>query len=208
MNLIKRSNNTPVIRSAQETQADFVPHLGFEEIQELARAAGATARTGKGERDILLIQTMFDGAFRVSEALSLCPNRLVEDANGWAARITGKGNKVRYVAVSPSIVGKLLTYAYRLGITPEERLFPITPNRTWQIVDRAFKTTGIRKPDHVGAVHVLRHSGGIARAEVHRNPKAVQDHFGHTSARMTLRYFKTISAKESLKIQQGVDFPW
>ena len=122
MDLIKRPDNTAAIRRAQETQADFVPHLGFDEIQELAQAAGATARTGKGERDTLLVQTLFDGAFRVSEALSLCPNRFVQDADGWAARITGKGHKVRYVAVSPSLVGKLLAHAYRLGIKPDENL--------------------------------------------------------------------------------------
>ena len=54
------------IRQGQEGQADFVPHLDFPEVEQLAKAAATTARTGKGDRDALFIQTLFDGAFRVS----------------------------------------------------------------------------------------------------------------------------------------------
>jgi integrase len=60
----------------------------------------------------------------------------------------------------------------------------------------------------VGTVHVLRHSGAIARLAATGNPKAVQDQLRHKEARMTLRYLKTLSAQESIKIQQGVDFGW
>ena len=208
MDLIKRPENTLAIRQAQDTQAAFVPHLGLEEVQQLAQAAEATARTGKGERDALLIQTLCDGAFRVSEAISLCPNRLVSSPEGWLARIVGKGRQVRDVAVSPSLAARLQSYAYRMRINPDERLFPVSTTRVWQIVDRAFKSTGIRKPDHVGTVHVIRHSGAIARLEETGDPKALQDHLGHKQARMTLRYLKTRSAKESLKIQQRVNFQW
>jgi hypothetical protein len=78
MYLSKRPNNTLAIRKAHETEADFVPHLRIEEVQELARQAEATARAGKGERDSLLSQTLFDGCFRVSEALRLTPESLVQ----------------------------------------------------------------------------------------------------------------------------------
>jgi DNA invertase Pin-like site-specific DNA recombinase len=40
------------------------------------------------------------------------------------------------------------------------------------------------------------------------NPKAVQDQLRHKEAKMTLRYLKTLSSLESLKIQQKVDFGW
>ena len=51
----------------------------------------------------------------------------------------------------------------------------------------------------------LRHSGAIARLEATGNPKALQDQLRHFSARMTLRYMKTLPAKRSLEISQGVD---
>ena len=216
MELVKRPDNnlqpspgqSLAIRRGQEGQADFVPHLDLPEVEQLAKAAAATARTGKGERDALFIQTLCDGAFRVSEATSLCPNRLVQTDQGWVARIVGKGNKVRYAALSPTLVGKLLAYAYHKDIKPDQRIFPITSTRAWQILHRAFATTGIRKPDQVGSVHVLRHSGALARLRATGNPKATQEQLGHRTAKQTLRYMKTLAAKESIEIQQGVDFPW
>lgn len=76
----------------------------------------------------------------------------------------------------------------------------------------AFTKAGIPRPrrdrDGVGAVHILRHSGAVERLKRTGNPKAVQDQLRHKSALMTLRYLKTISADESLKIQQAVDFQW
>ena len=216
MDLVQRPDNLPqpspgqslAIRRGQEGQTDFVPHLDLPEVQQLAKAAAAMARTGKGERDALFIQTSFDGAFRVSEAISLCPNRLVQTDHGWVARIVGKGNKVRYSAISPTLAGKLLAYAYHKEIKPDQRIFPITSTRAWQIVHRAFGATGIRKPDQVGSVHVLRHSGALARLKATGNPRATQEQLGHKTPKQTLRYLKTLSAKESIEIQQGVDFQW
>jgi integrase len=208
MYLSKRPNNTLAIRKAHETEADFVPHLRIEEVQELSLQAEKTARAGKGERDSLLIQTLFDGCFRVSEALRLTPESLVQTHHGWVARIRGKGNKVAEVAISSPLASTLLAHAYNKGIKREEWLFPVSSTRVWQIVDRAFEKAGIRKPDHVGTVHVLWHSGAIARLAATGNPKAVQDQLRHKEAKMTLRYLKTLSSLESLKIQQGVDFDW
>lgn len=196
------------IRQAKAGTADFVPHLGLGEIQALARRAREEARKGKGERDELLIQAIFDGCFRVSEVVSLRPDRLVETDDGWMARIVGKGNKMAEVAISPSLASRLLAYAYNNDVRPDQKLFPMSTTRVWQIVDRAFSAAGIRKPDHVGTVHVLRHSGALARLGETGNPKALQDHLRHQDPAMTLRYMKTLSAKESLRIQQGVDFQW
>ena len=77
----------------------------------------------------------------------------------------GKGNKVRYAAISPTLSGKLLAYAYHKDIKPDQRIFPTTSTRAWQILHRAFQTTGIRNPDQEGSVHVLRHFGALARLE-------------------------------------------
>ena len=94
MQFVKSANNTLAMRKSQETEADFVPHLRIDEIQQLAKEAEQRARAGKGERDSLLIQTLFDGCFRVSEALRLTPESLVQTPHGWVTRIKGKGNKV------------------------------------------------------------------------------------------------------------------
>ena len=96
--------------------------------------------------------------------------------------------------------------AYQLDLPRDARLFPVSRMRVHQVVSDAFQAAGIAKPDHVGAVHVLRHSGAIARLEQTGNPKALQDHLRHADARMTLRCHKDSSARRSLEIQQAVDF--
>jgi integrase len=40
------------------------------------------------------------------------------------------------------------------------------------------------------------------------NPKAVQDRLRHKSALITMRYLKTLSVDESLRIQQSVEYQW
>ena len=87
-------------------------------------------------------------------------------------------------------------------------LFAITKYRAHQILKRAFEVAGIQKPPHVGAVHVLRHAGAMARLRETGNPQALQEQLGHTTAKMTLRYLKTLTADEALRINQGVDFRW
>ena len=53
-------------------------------------------------------------------------------------------------------------------------------------MQQAFETAGIAEPAHIGAVHVLRHSGAIARLEQIGDPKALQDRLRHQDARMIL----------------------
>ena len=208
MQLAKTANKSLAMRKSQDTEADFVPHLRLEEVVQLAKEAEGTARAGKGQRDSLLIQTLFDGCFRVAEGISLTPESLVQTEHGWIARIRGKGDKVAEVAISTTLASKLLAFAYNKGIKTHDRFFPVSTTRVWQIVNRAFAAAGIKKPESVGTVHVLRHSGAIARLAATGNPKALQDQLRHKNAQMTLRYLKTLSAQESIKIQQGVEFPW
>ena len=95
---------------------------------------------------------------------------------------------MRYAAISPTLSGKLLAYAYHKDIKPDQRIFPTTSTRAWQILHRAFQTTGIRNPDQEGSVHVLRHFGALARLEATGNLKATQEQLGHKTAKQTLRY--------------------
>jgi len=121
----------------------------------------------------------------------------------------GKGTKPGKVAISASLAAELQSHCYRLKIVEKDRIFPISRSQCFRIVCDAFDHAGVRRPtravDRVGAVHILRHSGAIERLRQTGNPKALQDQLRHKSAQMTLRYLKTISADESLKIQQSVE---
>lgn len=83
------------------------------------------------------------------------PNLIEKDQEGFSARIVGKGKRSREVALSPTIANRLLAYAYEFGIEKDQPFFPITPTRAWQIISRAFESSGIVKPEGVGTVHVL-----------------------------------------------------
>jgi len=131
-----------------------------------------------------------------------------DDNDSWCVTVAGKGGKVQPVAISASLGLRLVNYALKNHLEQQDRLFPLTRSRVAQIMRMAFKATGIQKPEHVGTVHILRHSGAIERLALTKNPKAVQDHLRHSDPKMTLLYMKTLAKKESLRIQQEVDFGW
>jgi integrase len=197
------------IQRAEVGVSDYVTHLTPDQVKRLADAAGMT-RLGK--RDSLLVKLLFDTAMRVSEALTVRPCDLEEDGNGWHIRVKGKGNRVGVCAVSPQLVTQLKGYAYDTRLDKEALFFPFNRSRAFQIISRAYKAAGLLQPskerDRVGAVHVLRHSGCIERLKQTGNPRAVQDQLRHRSSQMTLRYMRTLSAKESLAINENVKFDW
>ena len=189
----------------QLTDTDQVPHLTPDQVWELVKAAQLEGNNGY--RDALFIRFVFDSCLRVSEACRVRPVDLAETPDGWLVSIVGKGGKMGEAAVSPSTVSALHQYGYSISLPFGSHFFPFSRSRAFQIVARAFNVSGVRKPEHVGAVHVLRHSGLLARLGATGNPKAVQDQARHKSFNMTMRYFKTLQIAESLRIQQGVD-PW
>ena len=184
-----------------------VPHWGIPEVHSLASAARERGRGLKGERDGLLVETLFDAALRVSEGLGLRPLDIARTPDGYLVNVVGKAG-FRQAAVSPSLVYRLQSYGFEIGMDRSDRFFPFNKHRAWQIIDAAADLAGLVKPSGVGTVHILRHSGAIERMRISGNPRSVQDQLGHSTPAMTLRYFRTMSQQESLQIQQGVDFGW
>jgi len=184
-----------------------VPHWGLLEVQALAQAAREQGRGSKGLRDALLVQVLFDGALRVSEALGLRPVDIVRSTSGYRLKVQGKTG-YREVAVSPSLAAQLQSYAYEQHLGRKDRFFPITRARAWQLIEAAARRAGVGKPPGVGTVHILRHSGAIERMRLSGNPRSVQEQLGHTTFRATLRYLRTLTQEEALRVQEGVDFGW
>ncbi len=208
--LYNKTSQVSAIQRAEAGAADYVPHVSAGQVKLMATVAGQNKR--HGERNALLIKLLFDGCLRVSEALGVRPIDLQRTLDGWTARVIGKGNKPGVVAISASVAAELQSYCYRARIGEGERIFPVSRSQAFRIVTQAFDKAGIPRPskkrDHVGGVHILRHSGAIERLRLTGNPRATQSQLRHKSALMTLRYLKTLSADESLKIEQAVDFQW
>lgn len=206
---LNKTSQALAIRRGEADAADFVVHLDIDDVRRLAEAIKGTRH---GPRDSLLIRTLFDGCLRASEALGLRPCDLKQTNEGWIVLVAGKGNRPGIAAISPSLAAELQAYAYREQISPGTRFFPVSRCRVHQIITRAFGASGVHHPardrDHVGAVHILRHSGAIERLRLTGNPRAVQHQLRHKSAAMTMRYLKTLSVEEGVRAQQAVDYRW
>jgi integrase len=208
--LRNKTSQVSAIQKSADGAADYVPHISPGDIRLIVTVAGQQKRNG--ERNALLIKFLYDGALRCSEGIGIRPCDIARDSGGWAVSIMGKGTKPGKVAISASLAAEIQSYCYRLKIAETDRIFPISRSQCFRIVCDTFDRANVRRPtrenDRVGAVHILRHSGAIERLRQTGNPKALQDQLRHKSAQMTLRYLKTISADESLRVQQGVDFKW
>jgi integrase/recombinase XerD len=184
-----------IARSAQ-----IVPYLTPEEVYRIVEAA----KQGRnGERDSLLIKTLFETGLRISEALSLTP-RLIDEYEGHAVLyIKGKGNKSRMVACPDGLAHQLRSHAYTKKLGLDDKIFKINRKRAWQIIKESTKKAGIQKKVYP---HLFRHSDAIERLRQTGNPKALQYHLGHSSTLMTMRYLSTLTAEDALRIQQEVEF--
>ena len=184
---------------AQATKV--VPYITEDDALAMAEAASQNAR--KGERDELLVLVLFQVGLRVSEALGLRPSDKGRYDGRPTLTVLGKGRKLRTVACPPGLADRLGSYAYEHGLEPGDRFFPITRVRAWQIIKAVASNAGLTKRVFP---HLLRHGDAIFRLRATGDPKALQDHLGHASVGMTMRYLSTIQAEESLRVQQDVEF--
>jgi integrase/recombinase XerD len=180
----------------------IVPYLTLEEVRQLEQAA---SQSRNSDRDALLIRVLFQTGLRISEALSVTPGHLEIFEGRPAFRILGKGKKPRRVACPFHLNDSLQAYAFRHRLSPTDRFFPMNRIRGWQIIKGAAKLAGLEKRVYP---HLLRHSDAIERLRQTRNPKALQDHLGHASPLMTLRYLSTLQQEDTLRIQQQVEFDY
>ena len=117
-----------------------------------------------------------------------------------------KGGHPPQCAISPTVAARLLSFAYQNKIGVDDRFFTFNDRYAHRIVSKASARAGIKKPEGVGWVHLLRHSGAIERLRVTRHPPGVQAQLGHRSPFMTYRYWRTLQAEEALEASQvGVE---
>lgn len=88
-------------------------------------------------------------------------------------------------------------------MSPGSKFWKFNRIRAWQIIKEVSRKAGITKRVYP---HLFRHSDAIERLRQTGNPKALQHHLGHSSMMMTMRYLNTLSAEDSLRIQQQVQF--
>ncbi len=207
-NLNKKTNSKEVVVFKPKAirairRGDYTRPVSFITESEVYHMADVAKAMRDGERNELLILTMFQAALRVTEAIKL---RVMDKAtvdNKHILMVCGKGNKPRLVAIPEKLSYHLGDYAQRQGLRAEDRLFSISRVRAWQIIKECADKAGI---DRRVYCHLLRHSGAIARLKRTGNPKSLQIHLGHSDMKMTMRYLATMQVAESLQTESEVQF--
>lgn len=182
---------------------DHTRPVSFITESEVYRLADAAKAMRDGERNELLILTMFQVALRVTEAIKLRVKDKATVDGKHILLVQGKGNKPRLAAIPEKLSYHLGDYAQRHNLKPEDRFFPITRVRAWQVIKVCADKAGI---DRRVYCHLLRHGGAIARLKRTGNPKSLQIHLGHADMKMTMRYLATMQVVESLETESQVNF--
>jgi len=137
-----------------------------------------------------MIMTAYSAGLRVSELTQLKCRDI--DSEAMRILVHGKGEKDRYVMLSPRLVEDLRKYwhAYHPGVwlfPGQDRSKPVGPKTIQRVFKHARDAAGIDKP---ATPHSLRHSFAVHLLEAGVNLKYIQELLGHSSIQSTLIYLK------------------
>ncbi len=143
-----------------------------------------------------ILTTCYAAGLRISEAVHLKPTDI--DSRRMVIRVEqGKGNKDRYVMLSPRLLETLRSY-WRV-MRPKVWLFegeiagqPITISAVEHVCQRARRLSGIRKPI---TPHSMRHAFAIHLLESGTDVRTIQLLLGHRSLATTAGYLRIATSK-------------
>ena len=167
--------------------------LSIEEIDTLI--ATIDLSKPQGERNRAIIETLYSCGLRVSELTNLKISDLFFDEG--FIKVTGKGNKQRFVPISPSTQKYINLYkteirphipiveAYRDTLFLNRRGKQLTRAMIFTIVKQLVETAGINKTI---SPHTFRHSFATHLLENGADLRAIQLMLGHESITTTEIY--------------------
>ena len=163
--------------------------LSPEEVLQFLDCVGSTKHRA-------ILTTCYAAGLRISEAVRLKPTDI--DSQRMVIRVEqGKGQKDRYVMLSPKLLETLRTY-WR-AMRPKGWLFegdvpgqPITRSAVELACQKARRLSGIRKPI---TPHSLRHAFAVHLLESGTDVRTIQLLLGHRSLATTARYLRIATSK-------------
>ncbi|MGE0854365.1 MAG: tyrosine-type recombinase/integrase [Hyphomicrobiaceae bacterium] len=143
-----------------------------------------------------ILTTCYAAGLRISEAVHLKPTAI--DSQRMVIRVEqGKGQKDRYVMLSPKLLDSLRSYWQ--AVRPKEWLFPgdhpgqpITKDAVEQACQKARRLSGLSKPV---TPHCLRHAFAVHLLEAGTDVRTIQLLLGHRSLSTTARYLRIATSK-------------
>jgi integrase/recombinase XerD len=163
--------------------------LSPEEVLHFLGCIGSTKHRA-------ILTTCYAAGLRISEAIRLKPTDI--DSQRMVIRIEqGKGQKDRYVMLSPKLLETLRNY-FR-ALRPNGWLFegdvaglPITRGAVERVCQKAGRISVIRKPI---SPHSMRHAFAVHLLESGTDVRTIQLLLGHRSLATTARYLRIATSK-------------
>jgi len=161
----------------------------------------------KNKKHKAILFTAYSAGLRVSEVTKIEYKHL--DAARMQLLVKdAKGQKDRYVMLSPLVLDVLRNYVSQLTPRPASYIFegfikgkPYSHRSAQEIFTKAKKLCGIRKDV---TFHSLRHSFATHLLEKGTDVKYIQELLGHFDIRTTLRYLH-VARKDMVNIKSPVD---
>ena len=162
-----------------------------------------------GARDRAMLEMLYGSGLRVSELVNLRADQVDWEEN--FLRITGKGNKTRYVplgGVAAKALRSYLTYARSRLLRNGRRadvLFlsnrgeRLTRDRVRQIIKERARAAGL--PENVYP-HIMRHSFATHLLENGADLRVIQDMLGHASL-STTQIYTHVDQKRLVSLHQS-----
>jgi integrase/recombinase XerD len=163
--------------------------LSPEEVLQFLSSVGSTKHRA-------ILTTCYAAGLRISEVIRLKPTDI--DSQRMVIRVEqGKGQKDRYVMLSPKLLETLRSY-WR-AMRPKDWLFegdlsgqPINRSSVELACQKARRLSGIRKPI---TPHSLRHGFAVHLLESGTDVRTIQLLLGHRSLATTARYLRIATSK-------------
>lgn len=188
-------NPAELLRAGKITQ-QLPDTLAAESIQQLLEAV-SPADVPLGTRDRAILELLYSSGLRVSELISLRPEHIDWEEN--FLRITGKGNKTRYVPLGGMAAKALKCYmkqarALLLGekrgpnsqvVFLSNRGGMLTRERIRQIIKERALQAGLSDKVYP---HIMRHSFATHLLENGADLRVIQDMLGHSNLATTQIY--------------------
>jgi integrase/recombinase XerD len=163
--------------------------LSPEEVLQFLGCVGSTKHRA-------ILTTCYAAGLRISETICLKPTDI--DSQRMVIRVEqGKGQKDRYVMLSPKLLETLRSY-WR-AVRPKGWLFegdvtgqPINRSSVELACQKARRLSGIRKPI---TPHSMRHGFAVHLLESGTDVRTIQLLLGHRSLATTARYLRIATSK-------------
>lgn len=187
------------VRKLKTSKEVIVKHLREDQLKILMSIPDQRTRIGR--RDLFFIILLFEAGLRVQELIDLFVSDILEVGNSFKIKVTGKGNKTRYVPLLESVVGYVKAYLMEFhpnGDNDRPLVYTVHNSRPTKMSQGAiwyrlnYYSKIAHEMDDTFPVsihaHMLRHSIGMSMNKKGIPISYIRDFLGHVSVDTTSVY--------------------